>query len=159
MTTLDPIKQHLRAVVDAGHAHIGLEAAVEGLTWQRSGDTVEGVDHTVYSLLWHMDACMRDIIDWVEAQDYRERRYPSGFWPTSNRPAKESEWRAAVDQAKRSLAQVREWVDTKDLLAPLERNAEHTVMRQILIVGKHNSYHIGQIVAHRMMIGLPVRDY
>ena len=159
MADLDSIKETLRAVVDAGQAHIGFEASVDGLPWERTGDAAPEVPHTIFTLVWHMDACMRDIIDWVEAEAYRERPYPTGYWPGHPRPAAESEWRVTVEQAKRSIARVRDWVDSRDLLAPLERNPDHTVARQILVVGKHNSYHIGQIVAHRMAIGLPVRDF
>lgn len=159
MDGLAPIKEHLRSVVDGGHAHIGLAAAVDGLPWNRAGDSAEGAPHTVFTLLWHTDACMQDIIDWVDAEEYHEPSFPSGLWPEHDRPADESEWRATVEQAMRSLEHVRGWIDTKDLLAPLSRNADHTVARQILVVGKHNSYHIGQIVAHRMAIGAPVKDY
>lgn len=56
---------------------------------------------------------------------------------------------------------VKGWVtdESRDLLAPIPGTPGHTLFRQALLVIDHNSYHIGQIVDLRMLLGIPVRDW
>jgi len=46
-----------------------------------------------------------------------------------------------------------------DLFAPFPHGSGQTLLREALLVADHNSYHIGQIVDLRMLLGVPVRDY
>ena len=140
-------------------AHIPLSTALEGVSWEQSGESVAQVPHTIWSLVWHIRAAMADIVSYVDAPEYHELDYPSGYWPERLHPASDEAWvnqRRSVDELLRIIGS---WIDERDLYAPLPRGSGHTLAREILIVGQHNSYHIAQIVEHRMLIGMPLRDW
>jgi hypothetical protein len=46
-----------------------------------------------------------------------------------------------------------------DLFAPLRSDSDWSLLQQATLVIDHNSYHIGQLVDLRMLLGLPVRDW
>lgn len=50
----------------------------------RAGERVDGVAHTVWTLVWHMNEVIRDIIDYVDdPEGYTAKEYPTGYWPES----------------------------------------------------------------------------
>lgn len=159
MNRIEQFSDALRDHVLGRAAHIPLSTALEGVSWEQAGASVARVPHTIWSLVWHIRAAMADIVSYADAPDYHERDYPSGYWPDRTHPASDAEWgdqRRSVDELLRIVGS---WIDERDLYAPLPRNREHTLAREILIVGQHNSYHVAQIVEHRMLIGIPVHDW
>jgi uncharacterized damage-inducible protein DinB len=150
------LEEVLRRALDGTDNHTGLEKAVSGFSWESSGDEVGGFPRSIFALLWHMDARMRDIIARVEEESYRKSQYPGGFWPAHGRPVAESEWRITLEQARRSLSRIRGWIETRDLKEPLRHRPDTTVVGQIMTAAVHNSYHIGQIVILRSLLGVPV---
>jgi hypothetical protein len=53
------------------------------------------------------------------------------------------------------MAALRELLmDTKrDLLAPLPHGSGQTLLREVLLAGDHNAYHLGQLVLTRKALG------
>jgi hypothetical protein len=109
-----------------------------------------------------MNEVIRDIIDYVEdPAGYTPQAYPSGYWPEADEPENEDAWYRKVREVEEAIEVVTGWVtdESKDLLATIPGTPGHTIFRQALLVVDHNSYHIGQIVDLRMLLGVPVRDW
>jgi hypothetical protein len=108
-----------------------------------------------------MDLVLRDLIDWVEAEHYQAHEYPGGYWPPEHGPPDTETWHRTVARVEESIDRIASWIedDAHDLFAPLERDARHDRFRQALLAVDHNSYHIGQLVDLRMLLGIPVRDW
>ncbi|MFP4408503.1 MAG: DinB family protein [Spirochaetaceae bacterium] len=156
------MRETVAEFVSGRGAHITFGQAVDGFPPARAGERVEGVAHTVWTLVWHMKEAIQDIIDYVEEPaSYEPKPYPSGYWPDSYGPPDEEAWRQKVAEVEEAIATVRGWVtdETKDLMAPIPGTPGHTLFRQALLVVDHNSYHIGQIVDLRMLLGIPVKDW
>jgi hypothetical protein len=45
-----------------------------------------------------------------------------------------------------------------DLFAPIKHGQGQTILREALLVADHNSYHLGQLVAVRRVLGAWSRD-
>lgn len=123
---------------------------------------MEGVAHTVWTLVWHMKEVIQDIIDYVEdPEGYEPKPYPSGYWPDSYSPESEEAWQEKIAEVEAAIETVRNWVtdESEDLFAPIPGTPGHTLFRQALLIVDHNSYHIGQIVDLRMLLGIPVKDW
>ena len=143
-------------------AHITFRQSLEEFPPDRAGDRVDGVAHTVWTLVWHMNEVIRDIIDYVDdPEGYTAKEYPTGYWPESYEPRSEDEWHQKVAEVEEAIDLVKGWLtdELRDLLAPIPGTPGHTLFRQALLVIDHNSYHIGQIVDLRMLLGIPVQDW
>ncbi len=47
----------------------------------------------------------------------------------------------------------------RDLNAPLRTGIDRNLIELAVLVIDHNSYHIGQLVDSRMLLGAPVKDW
>ena len=152
----------LAATVAGRGAHITFGQAIEGFPAERSGERVDGVPHTAWTLVWHMREVIQDIIDYVEnPAGYASKPYPSGYWPESYAPPSPQAWQEAVEGVESALDRVVEWVtdESRPLFEVLPHTPGHTIFRQALLVADHTSYHIGQIVDLRLLMGIPVKDW
>ena len=140
-------------------AHVDFDRAVSDFPIDRAGRRVEPVPHTMWMLVEHLRIVNRDLIDWVEAEEYARKDFPAGYWPESDGPASKDEWQDSLDAVRRDMEQMKAWADVPALFEPLARKKEHTRAREILLAIAHNGYHIGQMVDLRMLLGCPVKDY
>ena len=46
-----------------------------------------------------------------------------------------------------------------DLFVPFAHGSGQNLLREAILIIDHNSYHIGQLVDIRMLLGVPVRDW
>ena len=147
----DAIREQLLKLLDGSQAHITLEKAVETFPGDRINALVAGVSYSAFRILEHIRLAQRDILDYIVADEYQELDFPAGYWPPEGKKATETEWRESIAQfiADRSaLKAIVEDLET-DLTAPLSRNPKHTIFRELLIIGSHNSYHLGQLLVLR----------
>lgn len=151
----------LKEMLTAFAAHITFEGAVEGFPAERAGERVPGIDHSAWQLVEHLRRVMEDLIDWVEAETYEARPYPSGYWPANPAPPTADAWAASVEAFRSALRTMVSWTEDEshEILAPLDRNRDHSAFREILLAIAHNGYHIGQLVDLRALLGVPAKDY
>ena len=154
------MRGHLADMLTRQVAHVTFEQAVAGFPAERAGETVAPVPHSMWQLTEHIRLANRDMLDWAEAETYVPLKYPSGYWPDTAPPSPGA-WEAAVKAVVDDQARFAAWAADPgtDLTAPLERDAGHSRLRMMLLSGIHASYHIGQIVDLRMLLGVPVRDW
>jgi hypothetical protein len=154
------LRNNVLEMLVGGAAHIGFEQAVDGFPAERAGERVKPLEHTMWMLVEHLRLVNRDLIDWVIAEKYLEKPYPSGYWPSPEPPSREA-WDQAISSAKADLEIMKDWSENPefDFSAALERRETHSAFREILLAIAHNAYHIGQMVDLRAMMGVPVKDW
>ena len=144
------LRRHLLALLDGAWAHIDLASAVEGFPPGLMHRAVPGLDHTAWDLVYHLHAAQRDILNYLrQGRDYESPSYPEGYWPRGEEKSAGTEaWKSTVESCFRDLEELRGIVENEDhdLLAPLFPGTEHTLLREILVLADHSSYHIGQLV-------------
>jgi len=153
------LKAELKKQLYGTQAHISLEAALHGFPYTRAGDHFGNLEHTVWTLIWHIRFCQDDIIDYVLNESYKDVDFPKGYWPSAESPRNIEEWEQAQKAIQTGLKTLEGWIDQNDLFAPLKNNPDHTLYRQITIIAQHNSYHCAQILDLRRLLGIPVREY
>ena len=149
------LNHFLRVSLSSQLAHPALEAVVDGLRWNRAGCVFPGLPHTAFSIVWHMGLCMRLLISRAESDEHREPAYPTGFWPAHTSPLAESEWTLVVDEALRAETTLHQWIETRDLSAPIRGGGANSLFSELIVMERHNAYHIGQLVTYRRLVGLP----
>ena len=154
------LRSHLMEMLGDGAAHIGIDNALEGFPVDRAGEQVEPLEHSMWMLVEHLRIVNRDLIDWVAADKYEAKPFPSGYWPAPEPPSPEV-WEEAIISIARDMDVMKGWIDDADfdITAPLKRRSSHSALREILLTIAHNGYHIGQMVDLRTLLGVPVKDY
>ena len=158
-STSDPhsaLREELVELLRGEHAHAGFEAAVRGVPPRLRGATPDGVEHSLWQLLEHLRLGQWDILEFSRDPAHVSPAWPDGYWPAGGaEPPDEAAWDGAVATFRADLeAFVRLVSDpASDLLAPFPHGKGQTLLREAMLAADHNSYHLGQIVALRRLLG------
>jgi len=143
-----PLRKHLAELLHMKGAHLNLEEAVSGFPPTLRGRKPPGAPHTPWQLLEHMRLAQEDILDFSRNPKYKEKKFPDDYWPATEAPPSEEAWDQSIRRFQADLKAMQALVaDTKlDLLAPLPHGTGQTLLREALLAGDHNAYHLGQLV-------------
>lgn len=153
------LRNNVLEMLTGSAAHIGFNKAVEDFPADRAGERFEPLEHSMWMLAEHLRIVNRDLIDWVSADEYIKKPYPSGYWPSPDPPSPRA-WEDTVSAVISDLQLMRGWAEDSDfdITEPLKRQKSHSALREILLAVAHNGYHIGQMVDLRALLGVPVKD-
>jgi hypothetical protein len=136
--------------------HASLDNAVKGLEPALRGKRPDGYPHSPWELVEHIRITQRDLLDFSQAPDYVEKlEWPRDYWPTSPTPANSTAWDKSIADYKRDRdAFARFTMETDiDLTAKIPHGKGQTYLRTILLAVDHASYHVGQLVSVRRLLG------
>ena len=145
------LRQHLAKMLTEPNAHLTFEEATDDFPPQHSGTTVGGFAHTAWQLLEHLRIAQWDIVEFSRDSNHVSPKFPGGYWPETAAPPDDEAWRKSVEQFKNDLRQMCDLIsdDSNDLFAKIPHGDGQTLLREALILAKHNSYHLGQLVILR----------
>jgi hypothetical protein len=116
-----------------------------------------GCPYTFWHLLEHLRLCQKDILDYITAGDYKWPNFPEDYWPESSSTTDLAGWNQALQQFLADRQKLVELVQDPhtDLFAPLPNSGkhQHSILREINICASHNSYHIGELLGLRRVMG------
>lgn len=156
MSHSEPLREHLRKVLDWQDAHVDFDGAVEGIAADRRGAVAPGIPFSPWQLLEHLRITQHDILDFCRNPEYRERAWPKEYWPDSPAPPSSSAWDESIVQYRRDREDLKRMAaDAKiDLFAKIPHGNGQTYLREILLVADHNAYHVGQLILVRRALGI-----
>jgi len=141
------VRQQLVNLLMLRQAHMIFEDAVKDFP-----DTAMNIkpQHSVYSfwhILEHIRICQWDILDYIVNPDYVAPDFPSGLWRGQDETCSQAQWDATISQFYDDRQALVDIINDpqRDLYAQIPHGATgHNIMREIMIVGQHNAYHIGE---------------
>jgi uncharacterized damage-inducible protein DinB len=145
------LRAHLRRILSWEDAHVGFEAAVEGIPSGLRGIAPKGSPHSPWQLLEHIRRTQADILDFCRNPGYEERAWPKDYWPPYAAPPTDTAWDESIAAVRRDRAALEELADdlSIDIFARIPHGTGQTYLRELLLVADHNAYHVGQLVAVR----------
>ena len=148
-------RAQLARALDWQDARVGLSEALSDLAPDLRGRRPDGWPHSAWQLVEHLRRAQHDILDFCVDPRYAELKWPDDYWPAEPEPPSPQAWDGSVRQIEDDLrALERLAVDPSvDLLKPIAHGSGQTILRELLLVIDHNSYHVGQIVALRRVLG------
>jgi len=157
-TRSDPdraLRDHLVDLLRVGHAHIGFGDAIRDWPAGLRGAKPPGQPFTPWRLLEHMRITQWDIVEFTRNAKHVSPEWPEGYWPAEDAPEHDVAWDESVLQVKRDLrAMARLVADPKtDLFTRIPHGTGQTVLREALVLADHNSYHLGQLLLLRRLLG------
>ncbi|MBK9316753.1 MAG: DinB family protein [Acidobacteria bacterium] len=149
------LRQNLVELLRGGHAHVPIEQALSGLDPAfRNARPADGL-HSLWEEFEHMRLAQEDILRYTLDASWVSPTFPDGYWPKEGDDLTENVWTASVAAFFTDLEAVIRLVEDRDLdlTAQIPHGEGRTYLRQVLLVGDHNAYHLGQIVQTRKALG------
>jgi len=151
----DTLREHLSNLLRGRGAHIDAEVALKGLPAALRGKRPKGCPHSPWELLEHMRIAQWDILEFSRNAKHVSPAWPEGYWPTKPAPPSAGAWSKSVRAFRSDLEEMCNLVadPTTDLFARIPHGHGQTILREVLLVADHNSYHVGQLVLVRKLLG------
>ena len=153
-------KEAWRAIVasslDWEQAHTTLEKAVKDLAQGLRGQRPPGYPHSVWELLDHIRITQHDLLDFCQNPDYEEKlAWPHDYWPATTAPPSADAWDKSIADYQRDRETLARFTTDSgiDLTTKIPHGKGQTYLRTILVAVDHASYHVGQIVSVRRLLG------
>jgi uncharacterized damage-inducible protein DinB len=149
-------RQIVASALNWDQAHATLDAAIEGLPPDMRGRRPNSFPHSVWELLDHIRRVQYDLLDFCRNPHYEDiLKFPDDYWPPTPAPPSDAAWNDAVAAIHRDRADLATLTmeDGRDLTAKIPHGTGQTYLRTVLVAVDHTSYHVGQIIAVRRLIG------
>jgi hypothetical protein len=156
MSKLLEWREIVASALDWEQAHVGLERAVAALPVELRGRRAPGLPYSIWELLEHIRIAQRDLLEFCRDTDYQHAlEWPDGYWPDSPGPASEEAWADCLAAIQADRHELQRWtVEAEvDLTAKIPHGTGQTYLRTVLVAVDHASYHVGQIVLVRKLLG------
>lgn len=149
------IREHVLSLLHGGNAHTTFDDAIAGLPASARGKKVRGLPYTPWMLLEHLRIAQWDILEFSRNPKHESPEWPKGYWPEKPAPPSDAAWTKSVKSFRADLKAMEELVSNPktDLYAQIPWGQGQTVLREALLAADHNSYHIGQFVLLRRLLG------
>ena len=149
------LRRQLIEMLEGGHAHGTFDDAVRDFPVDQAGVRPPGFPHSAWELLEHMRIAQNDILRFSQSADYVSPPFPKGYWPASPKPERKAQWDASVRAFRDDLAEFNAMLrnSENDLYKPFPWGDGQTLLREAMVILDHNSYHLGQLILVRRLLG------
>jgi uncharacterized damage-inducible protein DinB len=155
MPESDALRQHLLDLLRGRNAHAEFDAVVADFPSRLRGVKPPGAPHTAWQLLEHMRTAQWDILEFSRDAKHKSPPWPEGYWPKTEAPPNAASWNNSLRSFRADLKAMAKLVADKktDLFAKIPHGSGQTILREALLIADHNSYHLGQMVLLRRLLG------
>jgi uncharacterized damage-inducible protein DinB len=150
----DPLRQHLVRALEWNEAHLTLEESLKGLPAGSRGKRPRGFAHSPWELVEHIRLAQSDLLEFCRNGRYVAGKWPEDYWPKSPAPPSPRAWKASLEAVAADRKAFQAFVrSTPDLFAEIPKHPGKTILRSVLLAIDHTSYHVGQILMARRLLG------
>ncbi len=144
----EELRKHLVTMLTEPNAHLTFDKAVGDFPSKYYGTIIDDHTHTAWQLLEHLRICQWDILEFSRDANHVSPAFPKGYWPEKAAPPNDKAWKESVDRFNNDLQEMCDLISDKsnDLFAKIPHGDGQTLLREALVLAKHNSYHLGQLV-------------
>ena len=152
-----PLVKELLALLKGHQAHTPLQAAVAGMPSRLYGTVPPPLPYSAWQLLEHLRIAQRDILEFCAPPPggYTPLAWPADYWPKQAEPPTAESWDrslAAIDTDRKQFEALLTAPEA-DLYTPFPWGEGQNLLREALLIADHNSYHTGELVVLRRLLG------
>jgi len=149
------LRDHVLELLGKGHAHVTFQDAIAAWPATLRGAKPAGQPFTPWRLLEHIRISQWDIVGFTKSAKHVSPKWPAGYWPERDAPPDAAAWDKSVAQVEQDLRAMQGLVrdPATDLFARIPHGTGQTALREALVLADHNSYHVGQLVLLRRLLG------
>jgi uncharacterized damage-inducible protein DinB len=155
MTSDAVLRDLLSRILSWEDAHVGFDAAVADVPPDLRGRRPAAVPYSPWQLVEHLRIAQHDILDFCRNAGYETLTWPDDYWPASAAPPSEEAWDESVRQFRADRLALQDLAADAsiDLGARIPHGTGQTCLRELLLAADHASYHVGQLVLVRRLLG------
>ena len=152
----EPLREHVLNFLSGKGAHLDWKESFHGIPPKMRGVRPKGLPYSLWELLEHMRIAQSDILEFSRDAKHISPEWPKGYWPATPAPPNAKAWDKSLKLFARDLAAMKKLVASPktDLFARIPHGTGQTVLREALLVADHNSYHLGQALTVRRILGI-----
>lgn len=155
MKEVPTLIKNLKELLNGGHAHATFEQAVKDLPAQLQGQVPEGMPYSIWQLAEHIRITQLDILEFSRDPDYESPKWPDGYWPAEHAPKNAAAWEESIAQIARDRQAFIDLLEAPeaDLFTPFPHGSGQNLLREAMLIADHTSYHTGEIIVLRRLMG------
>lgn len=152
---MDRLREQLVNQLTEEHAHTSFSKAVDGLDHEYLGVRTHSLPYSIWELTEHIRIAQADIVEFCINTAYEAPNWPEDYWPSNCAPVSPEQWKQSLEDISEDRRKMVDLVKNPeyDLLEPLPHGDGQTLFREATLIVDHTSYHTGQIVTIRRLIG------
>lgn len=150
------LREQITSFLTSAQAHMTFFESVSDFPMDRINQFPPNVGYTPWMLLEHIRFTQNDIVDFIFNPKYLEPIWPDEYWPKNTLHADKKNWDETINEYKKDLEKLVKLVkDPKtDLSAKVKNGNGQTILRELLLIIDHTSYHIGEFAILRQIMGI-----
>jgi len=147
--------RQLKALIMGGNAHATLHDALANIPENKLGLVPEHLPYSIWQLAEHIRICQWDILEFSKDAKHVSPDWPVGYWPVERAPENNAAWDKCVSQIKHDCLEFIGLLEQEgaDLYTPFPWGDGQNLLREAMLIADHNSYHTGEIIVIRRMLG------
>ncbi len=152
----DPVRKEIVMQLKGGNAHAPLEKVVANFPAKFRGAVPDGLPYSSWQLLEHIRIAQADMLEFCTCSKYKAKKWPDDYWPKLSPPANARNWESSIRQIKADRAAFIKLLSNPeaDLFAAFPWGEGQTLFHEACLIIDHNSYHLGEIVTIRRLLGI-----
>ena len=156
----EKIRKQLASSLMGQGAHVSFKKAVHDFPYKLAGVKPEKLDHSAWSIVFHIHMAQKDILEFSRNKDHISPDFPSGYWSETMDPPSKNIWDKTIKEIFKDTDEMAALISNpeNDLFIPFPWGNGQNLFREAVILLDHNSYHTGQLVDLRMLLGLAPND-
>jgi hypothetical protein len=149
------LREQLVKFLRGGEAHAEFKTVLDDFPVKARGVVPKGAEHSAWQEMEHIRIALHDLLDFSTNPNYVAMKWPDDYWPKEAAPESDDGWDASVRAVKKDVADFEKLVGDPEsnLYASIPWGEGQTLLREVLLAGQHTSYHLGQIVLLRRILG------
>ena len=142
------LRDHLVNLLNGAQTRITFDRAINDFPYEIAGMKDPNMPYTAWQILEHLRILQWDVYNFSFDPSHISPSSAEGYWPANDSPANLEEWERSIAQFKKELDAMKELImdPNTDLYTPIPHGTGQTVLREALVLGEHNAYHIGQLM-------------
>jgi DinB superfamily len=148
------LRDHVLYLLNGDGAHLDFATVAKDVLVSARGKRPKGGPHSPWELLEHLRITQEDVLQSTRDPKHASPEFPAGYWPSSATPPSEKSWEQSATAFQADLRALSELAKnaSMDLLGPLPSGDGQTILRKLLMIADHNSYHIGQLLLVKQLL-------
>ena len=152
---INNITKELISLLKKGNAHAPFNEAIKDIPFKDLSKKPNGLPYSIWQLTEHIRITQSDILEFSTNKNYKELNWPKDYWPEEAAPENEAAWKECIDAIQSDLKSFIELLkdESADLFTPFEHGTGQNLLREALLIADHTSYHTGEIIVVRRLLG------
>jgi hypothetical protein len=151
----DFVIRELKELLEQGNAHATFEKAVKDIPQKLLGKIPQGSAYSIWQLVEHIRITQWDLLEFSRNPDHKSPKWPDEYWPEAEAPEDAAAWTASLEQiAKEKKEFIKLLHETgAEIYTAFPYGDGQSLFREALVLADHNSYHTGEIILMRRILG------